>query len=132
MEDVQVMLKAYEETSNQCIELMKCQKSYIDLVKPIYEAITKSLVENGISKGDVDAICSANDVKMILYDVEQLSAAGYDVEKEVAVLYKLHETMFRNVPGFENLGKYKTSDLVFYQNIQSLLKKLESIQIMCC
>ncbi|MCM1500844.1 MAG: hypothetical protein NC124_20490, partial [Clostridium sp.] len=124
MDNWQIVLKVYEEIGTKWTDLMEIQGEYVEKAAEIYSEVAESLVKNGIPKGDVDAICRANEVKTILYEVEKLSEAGYKIDKEAVALYKLYERMFGNVKGFENIIQYSTSDLEFLSKCSKSLTKM--------
>ena len=69
MNNWQIILKVYEKIGSHWTDIMEAQGKFVEKASIIYSEVAKSLVENGIPKGDVDAICSANEVKTILYEV---------------------------------------------------------------
>ena len=124
MNNWQIILKVYEKIGSHWTDIMEAQGKFVEKASIIYSEVAKSLVENGIPKGDVDAICSANEVKTILYEVEKLSEAGYKIDKETIALYKLYEKMFGNVKGFESISQYSTSELEFLSKCSKSLSKM--------
>lgn len=56
MNNWKIILKVYEKIGSHWTDIMEAQGKFAEKASIIYSEVAKSLVENGIPKGDVDAI----------------------------------------------------------------------------
>ncbi|MDE5965451.1 MAG: hypothetical protein K2G89_01270, partial [Lachnospiraceae bacterium] len=124
MEDWQIFLKAYEEIAKKWADIMALEGKFVEKAAEIYSAVSEALIKNGIPTGTAEELCSVNEFKTILYDVEKLSEAGYKIDKEAVALYKLYEKMFGKLKGFENIGQYTTGELEILSAYSKSLTKM--------
>lgn len=125
MSDYEISMKVYKAISETCINVMEYQGEYVNSYSTIYEQTANKLISQGLSKENIDAVCSIKDVKSALGDVDKLAELGIEVDKRTMALYKFYENAFGDLKGFEGITNYGVTEI---ETISKWAKSLENIK----
>ncbi|MCM1180374.1 MAG: hypothetical protein NC347_08975, partial [Clostridium sp.] len=120
--------KLFNTFYNTCTTFLSSLGTYSQEAEKVYTKILEELINEGFPKGNIKALCDAQDVSQIFLEVDELAEAGYKIDKQSVALYKLYGMIYNKVTGLEfDVSSLSTSNINAFATFSKFLSKSEGI-----